>query len=62
VKLFEDEAAGREEIGEGAMVLRGFARADAEELVREIGRIAEAAPLRRGAERKRALLEREAEE
>jgi alkylated DNA repair protein (DNA oxidative demethylase) len=47
VKLFEDEAVGREEIGEGAVVLRGFAGADAEELVREIGKIAEVAPLRR---------------
>ena len=46
--LFEDEpAAGREEIGAGAVVLRGFAKLDAAELVNAVRAIVEAAPLRR---------------
>ncbi len=45
--LFGDPPPGREEIGEGAVVLHGFARDVAAELVQEIARITAAAPLRR---------------
>lgn len=46
--LFGDDAAApaREELEEGAVLLRGFASTDAAALVEEIGRIAEAAPFR----------------
>jgi DNA oxidative demethylase len=49
VTLFdlEEVPAGREEIGTGAVLLRGFARDRAAELVGEIQKIIEAAPLRR---------------
>jgi len=46
--LFDDHAppAEREPLEEGAVLLRGFAAADAAALVSEIGRIAETAPFR----------------
>jgi alkylated DNA repair protein (DNA oxidative demethylase) len=44
--LFEASSGGVEEIAEGATLLRGFARAEASELLAEIHRIAEAAPFR----------------
>jgi alkylated DNA repair protein (DNA oxidative demethylase) len=46
--LFENEPAppAREPLEEGAVLLRGFATADAAELVAAIGRIAETAPFR----------------
>ncbi len=44
--LFEDAPPEREELEEGAVLLRGFAAADAVALVEEVGRIAEVSPFR----------------
>src|SRR4051794_4298328 len=44
--LFDDPPASREPLEEGAVLLRGFASGGAPALVREIERIAEAAPFR----------------
>jgi alkylated DNA repair protein (DNA oxidative demethylase) len=44
--LFDEPPPSREPLEDGAVLLRGFASEDAEALVREIERIAEAAPFR----------------
>ena len=44
--LFDEPLPARESLEEGAVLLRGFASSDAPALVREIERIAEAAPFR----------------
>jgi DNA oxidative demethylase len=44
--LFEQDSGGIERIGEGAVVLRGFARDASEGLMRSLAKIVEAAPFR----------------
>ena len=46
--LFDDETAGPayEQIADGAVLLRGFCRSEAESLIRAVGGIAKAAPFR----------------
>uniref|UniRef100_Q01ZE1 Alpha-ketoglutarate-dependent dioxygenase AlkB n=1 Tax=Solibacter usitatus (strain Ellin6076) TaxID=234267 RepID=Q01ZE1_SOLUE len=44
--LFDSEPGGAEPIGEGAVVLHGFAREAASTLLHDLGKIAEAAPFR----------------
>jgi alkylated DNA repair protein (DNA oxidative demethylase) len=46
IPLFDGPPPAREPLEDGAVLLRGFASAEAETLVAEIGRIAEAAPFR----------------
>jgi alkylated DNA repair protein (DNA oxidative demethylase) len=45
-RLFESEEGGSERIGEGAVVLHGFACGVAESLMRDLAKIAEEAPFR----------------
>jgi alkylated DNA repair protein (DNA oxidative demethylase) len=44
--MFEGESGGSERIGEGAVLLHGFARATSEAVMRDLAVIAEAAPFR----------------
>jgi alkylated DNA repair protein (DNA oxidative demethylase) len=44
--LFDDPPPAREPLEDGAVLLRGFASADTPELIRQIARMAEAAPFR----------------
>ena len=44
--LFDAETGGSEQIGEGAFLLHGFARAAAEQLVKDLAKIEQAAPFR----------------
>ena len=45
-KLFDDPLPTREAIAEGAVILRGFASAAADQLIADLGQVAEAAPFR----------------
>jgi len=44
--LFADETPWQEPLAEGAVILRRFARADADELIKQIGEVAQRSPFR----------------
>ncbi|WP_435927205.1 DNA oxidative demethylase AlkB [Dryocola sp. BD613] len=44
--LFADEKPWQEPLAEGAVILRRFARADADELIKQIGKVAQHSPFR----------------